>query len=62
MPEQAFRPAQACSTKLLLFVHPAILGRGRPLFDGEGRVECDLVESAEQADGVTLQHTPPVDR
>lgn len=41
--------------ELLLFVHPTILGRGRPLFDGEERVACDLLELAEHAGGVTMQ-------
>ncbi|MDO9018766.1 MAG: dihydrofolate reductase family protein [Deltaproteobacteria bacterium] len=41
---------------MLLFVHPVILGGGRPLFDRVGsRVECDLVEHEALDDGVTLQ-------
>lgn len=41
--------------ELLLFVHPVILGSGRPLFDdGHGVVECDLVEHATFSGGVAL--------
>lgn len=42
--------------EMLLFVHPVILGEGRPLFDRVGsRVECDLVEHQSLDDGVMLQ-------
>jgi dihydrofolate reductase len=42
--------------ELLLFVHPVVLGRGRPLFDGVPTpVQCDLLEHAVFEDGVTLQ-------
>lgn len=41
--------------ELLLFVHPTILGAGRPLFDGDPRVDCELIEIQEFAGGVTLQ-------
>lgn len=41
--------------ELLLFVHPAVLGQGRPLFDGQERVDCDLLELAEHEGGVTMQ-------
>ncbi|MBO0866992.1 MAG: dihydrofolate reductase family protein [Micromonosporaceae bacterium] len=41
--------------ELLLFTHPAILGQGRPLFDGEvGPIELDLLEQATFPEGVTL--------
>lgn len=41
--------------ELMLFIHPVILGRGRPLFDGDGPpVELDLTEHATYEDGVTL--------
>ena len=41
--------------ELMLFTHPVILGRGRPLFDGDGPpVELDLIEQATFDDGVTL--------
>src|SRR5687767_13754621 len=41
--------------ELLLFVHPAVLGSGRPLFDeGNGVVSCDLVEHATFPDGVVM--------
>lgn len=41
--------------ELMLFVHPAILGRGRPLFDDPiDTVELDLIEHAEYDDGVVL--------
>jgi dihydrofolate reductase len=43
--------------QLLLFVHPVILGGGRPLFDVDADrdpVECDLVESASFPDGVVM--------
>lgn len=41
--------------ELLLFVHPVVLGSGRPLFDdGSSVVECDLVEHATFADGVAM--------
>lgn len=42
--------------ELLLFVHPAILGRGRPLFDGDVAVPgLELLEHAAFAEGVTMQ-------
>lgn len=42
--------------ELLLFVHPSILGFGRPLFDDYDRpVDLDLVEQRSWASGVTLQ-------
>lgn len=41
--------------ELLLFVHPVVLGSGRPLFDGEiGIVNCDLVEHETFASGVAM--------
>jgi dihydrofolate reductase len=41
---------------LLLFVHPVILGSGRPLFDDpQPTVHCDLVEHASFEDGVVMQ-------
>mgnify|MGYP001465319028 CR=1 FL=1 len=41
--------------EILLFTHPVILGRGRPLFDPhDGRIELDLLEQATFSDGVTL--------
>ncbi|MFT4210756.1 MAG: dihydrofolate reductase family protein [Microbacterium sp.] len=41
--------------ELLLFTHPAILGRGRPLFDPPvAPVELDLLEQAEFEAGVTM--------
>lgn len=41
--------------ELLLFTHPVILGRGRPLFDPhDRRIELDLIEQATFEAGVTL--------
>lgn len=41
--------------ELLLFIHPVILGSGRPLFDeGAGTVELDLIENSTYNDGVVL--------
>lgn len=41
--------------ELLLFVHPVVLGSGRPLFDDlQEPVECDLVEHATFDDGVAM--------
>jgi dihydrofolate reductase len=41
--------------EILLFTHPVLLGRGRPLFDGvDRRVECDLLEQATFDGGVTM--------
>ena len=41
--------------ELLLFVHPAVLGKGRPLFDdGKSIVECDLLEHATFPGGVVM--------
>ncbi len=41
--------------ELLLFTHPVILGRGRPLFDAnDEQVELDLLEQAAFEDGVTM--------
>jgi dihydrofolate reductase len=41
--------------ELMLFIHPVVLGHGRPLFDGDGPpVEMDLIEHATFEDGVTL--------
>ncbi len=41
--------------ELLLFVHPVILGEGRPLFDDSQRpVECDLIEHATFPEGVVM--------
>lgn len=41
--------------ELMLFTHPVILGRGRPLFDEvDEPIELDLIEQAEYTDGVTL--------
>lgn len=43
--------------ELMLFVHPVVLGAGRPLFDGDldAPLQCDLLEHAAFEDGVTLQ-------
>ena len=42
--------------ELLLFVHPVILGSGRPLFDDpQTMVPCELVEHASFEHGVVLQ-------
>jgi dihydrofolate reductase len=41
--------------ELVLFTHPVVLGRGRPLFgEVDQRVECDLLEHATFDGGVTL--------
>jgi dihydrofolate reductase len=41
--------------ELLLFVHPVVLGSGRPLFDhGAGVVACDLIEHATFPEGVVM--------
>lgn len=41
--------------EVMLFTHPVILGRGRPLFDEHDEpVELDLIEQASYEDGVTL--------
>lgn len=41
--------------ELLLFVHPVILGTGRPLFDAhDAPVQLDLLESASFEAGVTM--------
>ena len=41
--------------ELLLFTHPVILGRGRPLFDAnDEQVELDLLEHASFDEGVTM--------
>lgn len=41
--------------ELLLFVHPVVLGKGRPLFDDSQRaVECDLLETETFPDGVVM--------
>jgi dihydrofolate reductase len=42
--------------ELLLYVHPAILGSGRPLFDElAGPLLCDLMESTDFPNGVGLR-------
>jgi dihydrofolate reductase len=42
--------------ELLLFVHPVVLGSGRPLFDDpQPLVQCDLIEHASFEGGVVLQ-------
>lgn len=42
--------------ELLLYVHPAVLGSGRPLFDDLAEpLLCDLIESADFAHGVTMR-------
>ncbi len=42
--------------ELLLYVHPAVLGSGRPLFDDLAEpLQCDLVESADFPSGVTMR-------
>ena len=42
--------------ELILYLHPAVLGSGRPLFDRLPRpLECDLLEHAAFEGGVTLQ-------
>ncbi len=41
--------------ELLLFTHPVVLGRGRPLFDAlDEQVELDLLEQDSFSDGVTM--------
>lgn len=41
--------------ELLLFIHPVVLGGGRPLFDGvTNQVELDLIENTTYDDGVVL--------
>lgn len=40
--------------ELLLFVHPVILGTGRPLFDDDTVVQCDLLEQASFPEGVVM--------
>jgi len=41
--------------ELLLFTHPVVLGRGRPLFDNViAPIECDLLEHATFEEGVTM--------
>ncbi len=41
--------------ELLLFTHPAILGTGRPLFDGDvGVLQLDLLQQASFDEGVTM--------
>jgi dihydrofolate reductase len=41
--------------EVMLFTHPVILGRGRPLFDGTpAPMDLELIEQSEYADGVTL--------
>ncbi len=41
--------------EMLLFVHPVVLGSGRPLFDElETPLQCDLVEHATCEDGVVM--------
>jgi dihydrofolate reductase len=41
--------------ELLLFTHPVVLGRGRPLFDAnDEQVELDLLEQATFQEGVTM--------
>ena len=42
--------------ELLLYVHPAVLGSGRPLFDDlDEPLLCDLVESTDFANGVAMR-------
>ncbi|HEY0710660.1 MAG TPA: dihydrofolate reductase family protein [Polyangia bacterium] len=42
--------------EMLLFVHPVVLGSGRPLFDDVAvPIECDLLEHKTFEQGVTLQ-------
>lgn len=42
--------------ELVLYVHPIVLGEGRPLFDeGTPSVECDVLEQRSFDGGVTLQ-------
>ena len=41
--------------ELLLFVHPTVLGRGRPLFDRmDGQIDCDLCEHRVFTNGVAM--------
>lgn len=43
--------------ELLLFVHPVVLGEGRPLFDQlHEPLACDLLEQATFEDGVMMLH------
>lgn len=46
--------ARGLLDELLLFVHPVVLGSGRPLFDRADPVECDLLEHAPFPDGVVM--------
>jgi dihydrofolate reductase len=47
---------QGLLDELLLFVHPVVLGSGRPLFDELTQpLQCDLLEQATFEDGVTLK-------
>jgi len=40
----------------LLYVHPAVLGAGRPLFDDLSQpLQCDLLESSDFPSGVTMR-------
>lgn len=42
--------------ELLLYVHPAVLGSGRPLFDDlADPLPCDLIESTAFPNGVALR-------
>jgi dihydrofolate reductase len=43
--------------ELMLYVHPTILGGGRPLFDGEPFVETDLLESVSFPEGVVFHRS-----
>ncbi|MGY4644335.1 dihydrofolate reductase family protein [Cellulomonas sp. URHB0016] len=43
-----------------LFVHPAVAGHGRRLFDGSPAVGLDLVESRRFSSGVVLLRYVPV--
>jgi dihydrofolate reductase len=49
--------------ELLLFTHPAILGFGRPLFDGYDKpIDLELLAHRTFASGVTMHHYAIVDR
>lgn len=49
--------------ELLLFVHPTVLGRGRPLFDRvEGRIDCDLREHRVFSNGVAMHRYAILER
>jgi dihydrofolate reductase len=49
--------------ELLLFAHPTVLGRGRPLFDRvDGEIDCDLREHRVFTNGVAMHRYAILDR